>query len=400
MKIKILLLFSLLALGVFPVLAQDSATNTVSFNGISVSFPSSLATNVNVIQYPGEDISLEQPGGPTVPHTEFTFYNGIPPTDSFFYGEGSLSVFSTAAIAGYEQANAELTRLQSLLASRPDLSQYTVTSDGTNAANLPFLPVFPASQVLRAQAQYLDTPALQGVRYITVYRQDVSPFVATDFRYTFQGLTNDGSTYVAASFSLNTALFPAEIPADFDYDAFSAAYDTYMSESLATLINATSDDFTPALATLDGIVQTITVASTAPVTPVEPAPGATTEPTEVPSDATLGGLGGVTWVLASYGDPANPTPVVEGTQATLIFSSDGAGGNGSCNTFGGSFQFDNNTITFGNLISTMMACEEPIMAQEHAFLTALSTASAYQVNGSQLTITYDGGVLNFTAASA
>ncbi len=47
-----------------------------------------------------------------------------------------------------------------------------------------------------------------------------------------------------------------------------------------------------------------------------------------------------------------------------------------------------------------MACDQPIQDQENAFLAALTTATGYQISGSQLQISYDGGVLNFTAAAA
>ena len=36
--------------------------------------------------------------------------------------------------------------------------------------------------------------------------------------------------------------------------------------------------------------------------------------------------------------------------------------------------------------------------QENAFLDALSKATTYQINGNQLQITYDGGVLTFNGA--
>ena len=395
MKIKILLVVAGLALAAFPALAQDATTNTVIFNGISFSFPSSLASNLNIVQAAADAPDLQQPGGPAVKHTEFTLYNGAPDAQQMVYGEGSISIYNTAAFAGYEQASTEFTNLQTLLTQRPDLTQYTVADNGTNANNLPYLPVIGAAQVVRANAQYFDAPAIQGVRYVTAFRQDVSPFTGSDdFRYTFQGLTNDGAYYIAATFTLDTALFPAEIPADFDYDALSADFAGYLTESIVTLNSAAPEAFTPSLSTLDNIIRSISVT---PTVPVLPPTGVTPTPTEITGDATMGGLAGATWMLTSYGSPDSPTPVLEGTTVTLTFSGTGAGGNAGCNTYGGDFQYDNNTLAFGQMITTMMACEEGVMQQETAYLNALATATTYQLSANQLQISYDGGVLTFTA---
>jgi heat shock protein HslJ len=42
-----------------------------------------------------------------------------------------------------------------------------------------------------------------------------------------------------------------------------------------------------------------------------------------------------------------------------------------------------------------MACEEPVMQQEQAYLAALSTAQSYTIEGSTLTIAHESGSLVF-----
>jgi hypothetical protein len=61
--------------------------------------------------------------------------------------------------------------------------------------------------------------------------------------------------YVSAIFRLNTELLPAEIPADFDYEAFIEKL-TSTWRTIATLNGGTADDFTPSLTTLDALIQT------------------------------------------------------------------------------------------------------------------------------------------------
>ncbi len=79
---------------------------------------------------------------------------------------------------------------------------------------------------------------------------------------------------------------------------------------------------------------------------------------------------------------------------TLNFSEDGrAGGFGSCNSYGGSFTQSGNTLTFGDIISTMMACAEPaISAQESGLYAALKgTATLTPGADGKLLLTGENG---------
>jgi heat shock protein HslJ len=393
MKFKFLILALVVGLFAFPALAQDS-TNTVSFNGFSFSFDSSLATNVNITQYPGDAVDLQQPGGPEVRNTEFDLYNALP-APSTFDAPGAIRVYRTADFAGYADQTARFQQLQTLLTERPDLSTFMVTANEDMTANaLPFLPVMPASQVIRARAQYIDSAFVQGISYVTVFRQDASPFTGGEFIYTFQGVSLDGAYYVSAIFRLNTAVFPAEIPGDFDMDTFMATINDYFAQSVTQLNQATPQDFTPSLTTLDAMIQSFSFQPMT-TTPDVPAPQPTA--TDENTDPTFGGLGGVTWTLVSSGSPDAPQAALPNAPVTLTFTDQGVNGSAGCNSYSGPFQYNAGALSFGELISTKMFCEG-LMDQENAFLGALATASAFQVGNGQLQITYDGGVLTFTSA--
>jgi heat shock protein HslJ len=92
-------------------------------------------------------------------------------------------------------------------------------------------------------------------------------------------------------------------------------------------------------------------------------------------------LEGTSWSLVEV----NGQPVVDGTAPTLVFEADRAGGNGSCNTFGGDYKVENGNLTFGPIESTLMYCEGS-MDQESAYLTALQEAAGYQIKGGNLHI--------------
>jgi heat shock protein HslJ len=100
-------------------------------------------------------------------------------------------------------------------------------------------------------------------------------------------------------------------------------------------------------------------------------------------------------------------PVLSGTNPTLTLTADDhANGNGSCNAFGGSYTRAGDTLTFSQMISTMMACTRPgltseqVMGQEHRFMSALNgavRASQPETNALVLT-TASGETLRFERA--
>jgi hypothetical protein len=145
---------------------------------------------------------------------------------------------------------AEAQRLTNLLTNRPDLAV---------EKTLPLLPFVNASQVLHARSSYLDFNGGSGIRYVTLYSQDVSPYLYNSAWYVFEGLTDDGAHYVSAIFPVLTDVFPQEAPEDLDYEAFVADFENYLVERIVELGNAPVDSFTPDLRLLDALVTSLTV---------------------------------------------------------------------------------------------------------------------------------------------
>jgi heat shock protein HslJ len=94
-------------------------------------------------------------------------------------------------------------------------------------------------------------------------------------------------------------------------------------------------------------------------------------------------LEGTTWQLSSPGDPAAPV--------TVRFVSGRASGFSGCNRFNGGFKRDGDTLTVGPLAGTMMACPDPRMAAEKAFLDGLSGKHGVAISGARLTLTPASG---------
>lgn len=98
-------------------------------------------------------------------------------------------------------------------------------------------------------------------------------------------------------------------------------------------------------------------------------------------------LAGTDWKLVSYGPVDSQTPAAEGTDTSLKFGTDGqVSGSLGCNSFGGEYTQKDGQITFGPLVSTMMACPEPQMSQESASFAVLSGSVDFTLNGDTLTI--------------
>ncbi len=72
--------------------------------------------------------------------------------------------------------------------------------------------------------------------------------------------------------------------------------------------------------------------------------------------------------------------VIDNAQTTLTIAEDGAvSGRGGCNSFGGTARISGETIEFGQLISTQMACAEALMNQEQKFFDALGRAASFRL---------------------
>ena len=98
-----------------------------------------------------------------------------------------------------------------------------------------------------------------------------------------------------------------------------------------------------------------------------------------------------TWKLVSYGDPANPTPAVPDVDTSIEFKDGQVNGNVGCNGFGGKYEVEGDTITFSEVVSTLMFCEGPAGDQELATLAVLRETATYVLDGNTLTITSGDG---------
>ena len=120
---------------------------------------------------------------------------------------------------------------------------------------------------------------------------------------------------------------------------------------------------------------------------------------------TANPLAGTKWQMQDYADPAITTgmsTVLIGAIPTIEFGEDDApsgdgvvSGSGGCNDYQGTYTVDGESLTFGPLAATLMACSDPegVMEQEAAFMAQLQSAAGYKIDGGQLHILNDKGHL-------
>jgi heat shock protein HslJ len=117
--------------------------------------------------------------------------------------------------------------------------------------------------------------------------------------------------------------------------------------------------------------------------------------TEITGAASLAMLDGTDWVLRKLdGQAGEALP----GQATLAFASGKVLGSTGCNRFQGTVSEGESatSVVVGPLMTTRMACPEPLMTQEHAFLEQLGQAQVFQFLFGDLVLSGANGALVFS----
>jgi heat shock protein HslJ len=337
---------------------------------IDLTLPTSIAADFNIQENPAAGAGADMPPWAVYPGHTVVSFSEYRHGDSLFAPQ--IVVYPVAELGEVnETAAAESLDLQELVATRPDPAAIE---------SLPYLPVSGAAQMFHAREAYLDFNGGSGLRYITQYGQAAGPINNYELLYTFQGLSGDGTTYVAAVFPVAHPDLP-DTSADYPGESRSD-YDAYLSGIVHILNEAGPASFTPDLEALDNLVMSISVDAVAAETGNDP-------------------LEGTSWRLRRIGVEGADAAVLPGSNVTLTFSAENqAEGWGGCNPYGGSYVIEGDSVRFGELVRTLMDCvNDELMIQESDYLDALGSARHYSVNEGELLIEYANGskLLTFDA---
>jgi heat shock protein HslJ len=169
----------------------------------------------------------------------------------------------------------------------------------------------------------------------------------------FSGCNSFQGTYVSAGRTIRIEPGPSTLMAcEGDAGTLETTYRTLLGE--ATFYTARRDTLTM----FDSAGQTLLVFDQAPRNPL---------------------LGN--WVVGSFVTGSTMAEPIKGTLLTAVFGIGSVGGSAGCNTYSGAYGTNGSRVRIGRLATTQIACDQDVMDQETAFLTAMDAVGRLESRG-------------------
>jgi len=99
------------------------------------------------------------------------------------------------------------------------------------------------------------------------------------------------------------------------------------------------------------------------------------------------------WLVELNGKPAAAAPRRQEPHLRLSPEGKTLQGSSGCNSMRGGYQLNGDMLRFTQIATTRMACPEPYMSQESAFLKALEATDSFEITGDILELHGDGKLL-------
>ncbi len=107
---------------------------------------------------------------------------------------------------------------------------------------------------------------------------------------------------------------------------------------------------------------------------------------QVGDAAAGGGIYGGTWNLIEIGGRALEDGSVRVPSISFDSTESRYTGNGGCNGYGGGFTLTGDSLSLGNAMSTLMACDDAVMKLEGEFHAALRSVTSFRLEGGELVL--------------
>jgi heat shock protein HslJ len=101
------------------------------------------------------------------------------------------------------------------------------------------------------------------------------------------------------------------------------------------------------------------------------------------------------WLLTAGTVDGQPLTLVADAPVTFVVEGSNVSGRSACNQYFGQFALVDGRVTLSGLGGTEMACEEPIMTLEGAYMAGLAKVAAARMDGDALVLTGPGTELRF-----
>lgn len=104
-------------------------------------------------------------------------------------------------------------------------------------------------------------------------------------------------------------------------------------------------------------------------------------------------LEGTAWTLTTIAMPETQavSSTIAGTKVSALFDAGTVSGSGGCNSYHGTYQASDSSLTFGPLTATRKMCEQDVSTQEQRYLAALDATASFIIDGDQLSLSDDAG---------
>ena len=243
-----------------------------SYNGVSFSYPVSLASEVKSETKPAAVLvgETDKPEGVVPAHTSFTFKGsyGAKHESSFFTPE--ISIYH---IHKYKEALALSPAYVKSLES--DVQSLKALLDARSASldrEVPFLPFgTDATQAFISHLKYINFKNGRGLVFLTQFNIEPSLVNNQGLMYVFQGLTEDGLYYVSARFPVTLPFLPPGYQSkNFEKYSLSMFYDSdqrtnqenyklYLETIKRRIANLPPKTFQPNLTSVDKLISSLCV---------------------------------------------------------------------------------------------------------------------------------------------
>lgn len=104
-------------------------------------------------------------------------------------------------------------------------------------------------------------------------------------------------------------------------------------------------------------------------------------------------LEGTLWQLDTFISGETARSTLAGTTSTAVFEAGKLSGMAGCNQYSADYSLTGETLAVSAIVTTEMACDAAIMAQEQEFVNALQAASRLAIVENQLELVHPGGTL-------
>lgn len=249
---------------------------TINFMGASFTVGPTLADSVWAELLP-EPPALPGPGVMWAPseHIVFTLVHQDGPQNHsplglYLPAEAQLHIYPTAGLNAEVQP--AVVALRQLLTEAPDAAGYegALPEAGAVQPGVTMIPPSNAVQEFRAQAHYLSFADGGGIRYLTQLSQGPVPVSNRELFYTFQGLTTDGTTYVALYYPVTLPMLPDSSQVSEDrFAEMMEDWAGYLAQTVDLLDKQPATAYTPNLEALDTLVSSLSLSGLSPLPAIQ-----------------------------------------------------------------------------------------------------------------------------------